>query len=68
MDGGGNSPKMPENPWMGGLKNMKSCKYGCEAFEIIEKKISFLSILKNNIVLYIEKDFKMKTSTIFYKG
>ena len=67
MDGGGNCSKMPENPWMGGLKNMKSCKYGCEALEI-EKKISFLSILKNNIVLHIEKDFKIKTSTIFYKG
>ena len=67
MEGGGHSPKMPENPWMGGLKNMKNCKYGCEAFEI-EKKIAFLYILKNNIVLYIEKDFKMKTSTIFYKG
>ena len=67
MDGGGHSPQMPENRWMGGLKTMKSCKYGCEAFEI-EKQISFLYILKNNIVLYIEKDFKMKTSTIFYKG
>ena len=46
---------------------MKNSKYGCEVFEM-EKKITFLYILKNNIVLYIEKDFKMKTSTIFYKG
>ena len=52
MDGGGHSPKMPENSWMGGLKNSKNWKYGCEVFEI-EKKISFLYILKNNTVLYI---------------
>ena len=49
VDGGGHSAKMPENPWMGGLKSMKTCQYGCEAFEI-EKKISFLYILKKNIV------------------
>ena len=67
VDGGGHSPKMPENPWMGGLKNTKNCKYGCEPFEI-EKKISVLCILQNNIVFYIEKDFTIKTSTIFYKG
>ena len=38
---GGHSPKMPEDSWMGGLKNSKNWKYGCEVFEI-EKKISFL--------------------------
>ena len=62
------APKCLKIPGWGALKNMKSCKYGCEAFEIIEKKISFLSILKNNSVLYIEKDFKIKPSSIFYKG
>ena len=49
--GVGHSPKMPENWWMGGLKNNRNCKYGCEVFEIIEKKISFSYILKADIVL-----------------
>ena len=48
---GGHSPKMPENSWMGGLKNSKSWKYACEVFER-EKKVSFLEICCKPILFY----------------
>ena len=62
---GGHSPKMPENSWMGVLKNSKNWKYACEVFEI-EKKVSFLDLCCKPILVYrYLKDFQIKTSVYY---